>query len=99
MLTNTGFVSIGSNQPDFTKVFTNSGIYVVRMQVSWDNDINASALTYLFKFTILQNNSEIQTYTTKLNNYINTNLNKILLNYFETSPGTILPFINTASKE
>ncbi|MBQ5492296.1 MAG: hypothetical protein IIT78_00270 [Mycoplasmataceae bacterium] len=100
MLTNTGFVSIGSNQPNFTKTFTNTGIYVVRMQVSWDNDINASALTYLFKFTILEDNlSEIKTYTSELNNYINTNLNNILLNYFETSPGAILPFINTSAKE
>ena len=98
MLTDTGFISISTNESNFTKTFTNPGIYVLRMQVSWDNDVNASVLNYLFKITIVAaNQSTINTDTSKLNTYINKNLDNILLNYFQNSPSVILPYINTST--
>ena len=99
MLTDTGFVSTSSNESNFTKTFTNPGVYVLRMQVNWENDINASALNYLFKITIVAaNQSTINSDTSKLNTYINNNLNNILLNYFQNSPSVILPYINTSTE-
>ncbi|MBQ5492290.1 MAG: hypothetical protein IIT78_00235 [Mycoplasmataceae bacterium] len=99
MLTGTGFVSIGSNESNFTKTFTDPGVYVLRMQVTWDNDVNASPLNYLFKITIVAaNQSTINSDTSKLNTYINNNLDSILLNYFQNSPSVILPYINTSTE-
>ena len=97
ILKTTGFTSIGTGEKTFSKEFEQSGIYIIRMQVSWPNNINVSALTYFFKVTVNENNQTlINNSTAQINKLISTQTNvlNILQNYFEECPASLLPFIN-----
>ncbi|MBR4486617.1 hypothetical protein IKS57_04665 [bacterium] len=62
------------------------------------NNINVSALTYLFKVTVNETNQTLINSSTKQINQLisnQTNLLTILKNYFQQSPAALLPFINT----
>ena len=97
ILQKTGFVSVGSNQPTFTKSWSLTGVCFLRMQISWPNEINISPLIYIFKIQIgKSSNSSLNNANTELKNFISqqSNLLSVALSYFKLNPSELLAFID-----
>lgn len=98
ILQSTGFEPVGSDQATFTKSWSISGICILRMLISWPNDIRISPLIYLFKVQIGTTNSNLlQNANTGLNDFIKqkSNLENVALSFFQKNISDLLPFIDT----
>lgn len=95
ILQDSGFVSVGSDQAIFTKSWTESGTYIVRMLITWPNNMKASSLIYLFKVEVSAQSDQVQSSLTQLKQFISnqTNLENVAYNFFKENPYELLAFI------
>ena len=95
ILQDSGFVSVGSNQAIFTKSWTQSGTYIVRMLITWPNNMKTTPLIYLFKVEVSAQSDQVQNSLTQLKQFISnqTNLENVAYNFFKENPYELLAFI------